>query len=311
MLAFFGLTVAVFVAALAVTSTVRYQGWPLLAYLTQHLVEPGGRYHSLRRFGEVDDHGSVDIVFFGSSHAYRGFDPRLFAEAGYRAYNLGSTNQTPLNSYFLAQRHLPQLNPRLAIVEIYYATLAGDGFESTRDLLVNTSWSWDMQRMAFATRHLGAIDYGLSKGLGFIGDIRSVAQRDIEGERYVAGGYVETGDHRRELTEREPFTVEISPRQIDWLQATTRWIREAGTRVVWVTHPLPRDHREALDNYESVHQAIRGAAQRAQVDYWSFDGRLQLDPREHFADFHHLDAEGVAIFNRALIAELRDEGYLD
>ena len=314
-LLFAGVAVVVFVASLALTSRITYRGWSLLAYLTDHLVEPGGPYQSLRRFREAEEIAetvdAVDVVVFGSSHAYRGFDPRIFSEAQLRLVNLGSTNQTPLNSRYLVERYVPKLRPKLVLFEVYYATLAGDGFEAGRDLVINTPWTWEMQRMAFATRHLGAIQLTMAKGLGLTADESDAVQRDIDGERYVPGGYCEAGGPRRSLVPREPFSVEVLPRQLDYLVDATAIAREHGAKVVWVTHPFPRDHREALLNYDEVHADIDQTAEEAKVPYWNFDGALELDPLAHFADFHHLDAEGVRIFDEAVIVELRNHGYVE
>lgn len=314
-LLFCGVAVAVFLASLALSSRITYRGWPLLAYLTDHLVEPGGEYQSLRRFREAEEVAErdepIDVVVVGSSHAYRGFDPRVFSEAGLRLVNLGSTNQTPLNSRFLVERYVPKLGPKLVLFEVYYATLTGDGFEASRDLVVNTPWTWEMQRMAFATRHLGAIQFTLAKGLGLVADETKVVQRPIEGERYVTGGYCEAGGPRRALSDRDPFTVAVLTRQLDHLVDATAIARDRGANVVWVTHPLLRDHREALTNYDEVHGQIAEAAAEARVAYFNFDGVLALDPLAHFADFHHLDAEGVKLFDEALIEALRTEGYVE
>lgn len=313
---FFGVVVvAVFIASLAATSRITYRRWPLLAYLTDHLVEPGGEYQSLRRFRDAqriaDRNEPVDVVVFGSSHAYRGFDPRLFAEAGLRLVNLGSTNQTPLNSRFLVERYVPRLRPKLVLFEIYYATLAGDGFESSRDLVVNTPWTWEMQRMAFATRHLGAIEFTFAKGLGLVADERGVGQRPIAGERYVPGGYCEAGGPRDAIAVREPFEVALLPRQLDFLVEASAMAREHGAKVMWVSHPLPSDHLAALVNGAEIHDTIAGAADEANVVYVDFSRELDLDPIAHFADFHHLDGAGVQIFDRAVIARLQTDGYLD
>ena len=139
------------------------------------------------------------------------------------------------------------------------------GFEASRDLVINTPWTWEMQRMAFATRHLGAIQLTMAKGLGLTADESDAVQRDIDGERYVPGGYCEAGGPRRSLVPREPFSVEVLPRQLDYLVDATAIAREHGAKVVWVTHPFPRDHREALLNYDEVHADIDQTAEEAKV----------------------------------------------
>ncbi len=40
--------------------------------------------HNYLRLKEVKNTSDVDLLFLGSSHAYRGFDTRLFKEAGYK-----------------------------------------------------------------------------------------------------------------------------------------------------------------------------------------------------------------------------------
>jgi hypothetical protein len=304
---FFVLTAVVFVAALWSASRVRYGGHTLLQYLTGNTLEPGGRYQSLRRFREAESYGHADIAFVGSSHGYRGFDPRLFSAAGYRSYNLSSTNQSPLNTYFVAKRYLPLLAPRIVVCEIYYPTLANDGYESYRDLAVNTPWSWPMFEMALATRHLGAIDYSIAKALGLTPDEETATQQTIEDETYVEGGYCETERQRGALSDDEPFVARVEPRQLAYLVATTRYATSLGARVVWVTHPLPADHLRLVENYAAVRERITGAAEQAGVVYWDYNDRLTLDPLTQFSDSHHLNASGVKAFNRALIDDLANE----
>src|SRR5438477_3987320 len=78
---------------------------PLLQLVIGNDSAAGGIGHTLQRLREVESVGSVDILFIGSSHAYRGFDPRLFAETGLTSFNLGSKAQSPLNSYFLLKHY--------------------------------------------------------------------------------------------------------------------------------------------------------------------------------------------------------------
>lgn len=52
---------------------------------------PGGYGNLNTRLKEAKTKGKVDILFLGSSHAYRGFDVRLFEQAGYSCFNLGSS----------------------------------------------------------------------------------------------------------------------------------------------------------------------------------------------------------------------------
>ena len=72
---------------------------------------PGGIGFTLERIREAETAGPVDILFVGSSHAYRGFDPRIFAALGFTSFNLGTKAQSPLNTDFLLRRYWPRLQP--------------------------------------------------------------------------------------------------------------------------------------------------------------------------------------------------------
>ena len=54
-----------------------------------------------QRVREADTTANVNILVLGASHAYRGIDPRVFTEKGYRLFNLGSSSQTPLQTQIL------------------------------------------------------------------------------------------------------------------------------------------------------------------------------------------------------------------
>lgn len=309
-LVFTAASAALLLASYVGTARVRVGESSLLQHLTHNTIEPGGEFQSLRRFREAAASEPVDAVFFGSSHAYRGFDPRLFEAEGVSALNLGSTNQTPLVSRYLLERHLPRLSPKLVVFEIYYPTLSGDGLEAFRDLAANTPWSSGMLKLAFETRELDAVHFAAAKGLGLVGAIDGVEQRAIEGERYHRG-YCESRKRRTRLSTARPFTLDPSVHQLAELRHASALARAEGARVVWVTHPLPADHRERAVGYEEVNRRVTAAAAASDVPYWDFQERVALDPLAHFADFHHLNAEGVRRFNQAFIAELRAHGLIE
>lgn len=305
--AFALLTMALLVAALVASSRLRYDRYTLLQGLTRNYVEVGGQFQTLRRFREADARGHVDMVFLGASHTYRGFDPRLFRHT---SMNLGSTNQTPLNGYYIAMRYLPALSPRLVVLEVGYNTLTTDGLESCRDLLVNTPSSWPIDRMAVATWNLGAMGFAMAKSLGLTPNESEAQQREVAGETYVAGGYCETVGNRDALMTGGPIFFEIKPRQLDYLGEISDLVRARGADVLWVTLPVSRDYMRRIANRDELKRRIDHAASRAGVDYWDYSESLELDPLADFKDVLHLNAEGVAKFNRAFIDRLEASTHL-
>lgn len=304
---FVAASVALTAGAIEIGARVRVGELSLLQAVTRTFVKPGGRYYSLARFREADAAGPVDVVVFGSSHAYRGFDPRMFAAAGYSMMNLGSTNQTPLNSYYLAKRYLPRLRPELVIYEVYYQSLASDGLESCRDLAVNSRASLELLEMSAATWNIGATVYASAKELRAVRDPMSIQQADIAGETYVPGGYVESDGRRDKLLTGDSFSFEPKKEQLEYLERLTWRAKNDGADVVWVTHPLPTDHLARIAGYPRIKAQIESAAREAGVRYWDFNDDLTLDPLDDFTDFHHLSARGVKKFDAALLARLERE----
>lgn len=98
----------------------------------------GAAGYTYTRFREVKNYSNVDVLFIGSSHAYRGFDPRVFESHGYSSFNLGSSAQTPLETEALIGKHLARLNPSVVVFEVYPYCFSSDAVESSVDLVANS-----------------------------------------------------------------------------------------------------------------------------------------------------------------------------
>ncbi len=124
-----------------ITSTIFIDNDSLFRLLIRNNKKVGGFGYSLQRFREVETlsekKSEVDFVILGSSHAYRGFHPEIFKNFNYSSINLGSSSQSPINSYFLAKEYLPRLNSKYLIYEGYYKTFQINGIESFLDLSIN------------------------------------------------------------------------------------------------------------------------------------------------------------------------------
>src|SRR5437868_5764818 len=68
--------------------------------------------HTYTRLRDADTTNNINILFIGSSHCYRGYDPRFFRSKNVRVFNLGSAAQTPIQTEILLDKYLKQLNPQ-------------------------------------------------------------------------------------------------------------------------------------------------------------------------------------------------------
>src|SRR5690606_34946967 len=97
----------------------------------------GSHGHLFSRLSEADTIQNVDILIIGSSHAYRGYDVRLFGSNGSKVFNLGSSAQTPIQTEYLVNKYINDFKPKFIVFDIYPKVLCIDGVESTMDLLSN------------------------------------------------------------------------------------------------------------------------------------------------------------------------------
>ena len=279
----------------------RFAGVPI------HLsTRAGGSDFSLVRFKEAARHDPVDIVFAGSSHAYRGFDPRIFQEQGWTSFNLGSRAQTPLNSYYLLERYLKNLQPNRVILEIYPRLLDSSGLEAFYAVFINHPIDAGMVRMALATRRFEAVHMFTALGMKRLFDpLENTNQSRFEDDSYIADGYVER--HTSADTTKKLDTIHIGDvsRQVSYLEAIAELAHMHGAEMIWVTQPLPAQSIRASPGYRQATALLKKLAAQNGVAYFDFSETLELDPVLHFYDEHHLNSAGVKIFNEALIDSLR------
>jgi len=260
------------------------------------------------RFREIEEYGDIDVLFVGSSHAYRGFDTRVFAREGIRSFNIGSTSQSPLNTHYVLQRYLDVVTPELVVYEVYCGVLEdGTEVESTCDLLANTSFSTHWLRMVLATRSLFALRASLRTYLERTTfDLNEVAPGRRLRSKYVSGGYVVSDAQRKKTSVGDDVRRDMvfSGRARRYLGKTLRMLRKRGVSVILVTQPLPPEYVAELPAYDTIRESIRELAARHGVRYMDFTGELDLDSRKHFMDYHHLNLMGVEVFNEALCVHL-------
>jgi hypothetical protein len=303
---FIALLPMIYLATAFLFSNVYCNGYSVMGLATGQLFTPGGWGQSLRRFRQINGFGSVDLLFLGSSHAYRGFDPRVFSREGYRSFNMGSSSQTPLNSYFLLKQYFPQLKPKLVVLEVYPVLLSKDGLESYLDLAGNVPASQEMFQMAVATRNLGAVN----------GMVRTtfeqqrtplalIEQQHIDDERYIDGGYCETTLQKYDGRMGKVHQVEIAEKQMKYLRLIIAFLKQNNSDTLLVSQPLPKEHIKRIKNYRYISETLSDLAKSQGVTYIDYNSRLQFDSYSDFYDNDHLTSRGVAKFNSVVLQDIR------
>jgi hypothetical protein len=238
----------------------------------------------------------------GSSHAYRSFDPRIFKSAGFNMFNLGTTAQTPLNSFFLLQAYYSKLKPKRIIFETYFTVFESEeGLESFYDLVCNAPLWKEIGFMALATHSPQAINSLLSEYfIRLWNPLGSRSQCPIRSETYISGGYV---DSRRMDGAKEEFKktkIKLSPRQLDFLKKSVEFSKKHEVELLFVLAPLPKKKIASMLNYGEIVSQFRETAKRYGVPFYTFE-TLDLDQNRDFKDGDHLNYFGTQKFNMEIL----------
>jgi hypothetical protein len=285
---------------------------PLKATILKYSNVPIGmrRDHIALRFEELQRERHIDVLLIGSSHSLRTFDPRFFEKQHLRAFNLGTANQTPMNTYYLVQRYLPQLKPRLVVIEAYWETLEITGEEGTIAITVNRGAGLDTFKMALATRHPKVLNAQWSSLFErLFGTATAVRLRPDE--TYTSGGYVETWEPNSSQVRRAKHAVVVSADQMSYLSQTLTLLRTHDAKAILVWAPVTAAWRDTATNLTDVRHRLEDLSKSYDVPFVDLNDAVRLDDGLDFRDADHLNQRGVDKVMPVFMQVLRDYRLLD
>lgn len=273
--------------------------------LKKNILDKTGAYgHMNTRLKEAETIRNIDVLFLGSSHAYRGFDPRLFQQAGYRSFNLGSSSQSHIQTQQLLHQYLEQLSPDLVIYEVFPGTLQVDGVESSLDVLANGEIDRYALSMVLNVNHVKTYNAFILHSMYTLLGIDDNYQEDItiNEDTYITGGFVEKELRFNEEVRDLKTRWKINPKQLQSLKENIAFIRGKGIEVLLVMAPINKTNYARYANRSEVDSIYNLLAAGQYINYNKRD--LELSDSIHFYDTHHLNQNGVEAFNKELIQEL-------
>ena len=257
------------------------------------------------RLKDLDTTRNIDILFLGSSHSYRGFDTRIFQKAGYKTFNLGSSFQTPIQSEYLVEKYIDQLNPKLVIFEASPAAFSNNGVESTLDIISNSKITFKLFKLAFKTHKpivCNTLIYSLYRDIFFNEKKKFYENRRRNHDTYIRGGFVEKDityfDYKRYREQSWSFI----DKQFRAFIKVMNLLSRKNITVILVQAPITSALYSSYNNNNEFDDLMKGFG-----TYYNYNELIQLDDSLHFYDDDHLNQMGVNIFNKAFIYTLNKD----
>ncbi|KAA0988867.1 hypothetical protein [Dyadobacter aurulentus] len=268
------------------------------AYVKNITYVPGGNGHLYTRLNEADTTKNIDVLILGSSHAYRGYDTRKFRLNGLRAFNLGSSSQTPIQTELLFNEYIDQFNPQLVIFDIYPVLLGSDGVESTIDILSNQTLNIKTASLALGSRNIKVYNAFLLDML-FEGLGKETTEPELKpnGDKYVAGGYIETSqDHVKKERKQRTKRYIVDRKQLEAVTNIVASLKKRNIPYMLIQAPVRNDVYSAVTNNSEMDSILQKFG-----TYYNFNKRIFLSDHE-FLDASHLNQRGVDIFNKHVLS---------
>jgi hypothetical protein len=260
----------------------------------------GQNGHFYSRLKEAKTTKNIDVLFLGSSHAYRGFDGRIFKEAGFSSFNLGSSSQTPVQTEVLVKRYLDKMNPKIVVFEVFQPILDMDGIESSIDLVNSEKISSDMLPLLLTEMNPKVFNSFVFSGYKQVfGFYDAFVEKPILGkDTYIKGGFVETAAPFSNTTTLPVISKQKVQKQWESLDAILALLIKRNIKFILVQAPIQKEL------YKSVHTIKFDEEMSKRGMYYNFNELITMDDSLDFKDEHHLNQRGVEKFNRALLGYL-------
>jgi hypothetical protein len=276
-----------------------------LSFGSQFYYPEGGAGHSQLRFQEAALQRKIDLLFIGSSHAYRNYDPRIFKQAKLKAFNLGSTAQTPVQTLQILEELGENLSPKYLIIDFFLPLFYNEGIESSIDLLANTNFYPVFLNEHEDMKWYNALLYRtMSKNILHLKS--KTCSETIGTDQYIRGGYVESHQPFNSKHETPKPSGHLNTKQIQAFAKVIQWANDRSIK--WMVVQSPMMNVQAAVSYQSLPKEIQTLIPENQ--FINGQPSVSVIP-EFFIDKDHLNAKGVKAFDLWLLDTLSKNTFFD
>ncbi|PKV63238.1 DUF1574 family protein [Pontibacter ramchanderi] len=276
----------------------------------------GRGYYTYSRLQELQTIKNIDILFIGSSHMYRGVDTRVFEKSNISTFNLGTSGQTPYNTYYLLKEHLDRIRPKTIVMDVYLEGMDSDGMGASIEIVSNHELTDNMLEMVNKKLNFETANSLLSIYISrFHTPLSEVIEVKPTNDYYIPGGYIETNKLKNELTEKQlknlkSHSIAINDLQKTYLNKVVELCNESNVRLILIVPPLTKEFKNNISNYEAFINNLQILLHEKGVLLIDYNNReeLILNTFEDFLDANHLNPIGALKFSYLLKNDLSELG---
>lgn len=260
-----------------------------------------GSINAIKAFHMMDE-DSIDVIIYGSSHAWKGCDPMImYQDYGLAAYNYGCNWQAINTTLLFLQDSLRTQKPKVVCIETFhvavieedtnmdgqiYYTRAISTFDGKKEYL-KQCFGDDLER--YVSYYVPIVmfhdNWNVIDGENFF--------QLPNAEHYVSTMGYESGGTRTEevvLSDNSTFNqMEIPESSIAILDKMIKVCEENGVNVIFYTAPYEGEYEysEAMENYADEHGCVY-------LDLFDYIDEIGINAQTDFQDFAHLNDSGAA-----------------
>jgi hypothetical protein len=262
--------------------------------------------NSSRMFEDLRVVKKVDILFVGSSHCYRSFDPRIFAEKGFSIFNLGTSSQTPVHSEILLNEYIDKLNPNEIILEVFPFTFSTNvNFsESSLDIISSDSinkYFFNFFVLKPDIRYINLVIYKFWKKI-LNRKMQTKKNSSNIDEKYIFNGYVEKKQIFINQLKLAKQFLKYDNKQFQALKNILNLCREKNIKFTLIFAPITNELYKSIINIDEFNFKMKYFG-----NYINFNENYKYNDTIDFYDSHHLNANGVKKLNLTLLEILNPQ----
>lgn len=283
---------AIYVAVIFIFSNVQLIDRRMSLFFVPNLQRNGGQEIQMMR-DLTSNQIKYDAIVLGSSHAYRGYDPRIFEQVGINLFNVGTSSQNAKGSLVLYNEYLRD-RADIFILDVYDPVFELEGTESNMRLIQNVPTN----AAAFALVKQEVKMYTLNALAVRLASLN--VKDEAPNTDYIKNGFCEK---KGILYAVEPLNDSVFDANEEMFLAFEKMIKQMqsdGKRIVLCSHPLPAS--PGLRNYhDKFLSKFRPLIQRLGLHYIDLTYYTDGFGVNEFADLSHLNQQGVMLYNRILL----------